>query len=88
LKTQLVIANEGDLEHNVKYVTKLALEAGDNMKKLSITFPSEDMMHIFMDNLFKTFIVNGVPRDNNLDLVLNIPEEGGDNYDQGLDGIK
>jgi hypothetical protein len=82
LKTHIVIANEGDLEHNVKYVTKLALETGDT-KSLSITFPSEDMMHIFMDNLFKTFIINKVPRDNNLDLTLNIP--GDDTNAQEMD---
>ena len=77
MKTQLMITNEGDLEHNVRYVTKLALEEG-GQKKLSITFPSEDMMHIFMDNLFKTFVVNRVPRDNNLDITLNIPGDTND----------
>ena len=76
MKTQLVITNEGDLEHNVKYITQLALEPGDT-KSLTINFPSENMMHIFMDNLFKTFIINRVPRDNNLDITLNIP---GDPY--------
>tara|TARA_R100000008_G_scaffold85600_2_gene75969 strand:- start:544 stop:792 length:249 start_codon:yes stop_codon:yes gene_type:complete len=74
MKTQLMVSNEGDLEHNVNYVTKLALEPGKE-KKLEITFPSHDLMHIFMDNLFKTFIVNRVPRKNNLDLVLNVPKE-------------
>ena len=72
MKTNLIVSNEADLEHNVKYVTKLALEPGDK-KMLSITFSSENMMHIFMSNLFQTFIVNSVPRENNLDLTLNIP---------------
>jgi hypothetical protein len=75
MRTHITVSNEGDLEHNVKYVTKLALEPG-NEKKLSITFPSENLMHIFMDNLFKTFIVNRVPKDNNLDIMLNIPDGG------------
>jgi len=82
LKTQLVITNEGDLEHNVKYITQLALEPGDT-KSLTINFPSENMMHIFMDNLFKTFIINRVPRDNNLDITLNIP--GDPNDDERMD---
>ena len=79
MRTQIMISNEGDLEHNVKYVTRIALEPG-NDKKLVISFPSSDMMHIFMDNLFKTFIVNRVPRNNNLDLVLNIPQESNGDY--------
>jgi hypothetical protein len=78
LKTQLVITNEGDLEHNVKYITQLALEPGDT-KSLTINFPSENMMHIFMDNLFKTFIINRVPTDNNLDITLNIPGDPDNN---------
>lgn len=82
MKTQLVITNEGDLEHNVKYITQLALEPGDT-KSLTINFPSENMMHIFMDNLFKTFIINRVPRDNNLDITLNIP--GDPNDDERMD---
>lgn len=85
MKTQIVITNEGDLEHNVKYVTKLALEPGDT-KSLSINFPSEDMMRIFMDNLFKTFIVNKVPKDNNLDLTLNIPGEANEDTEMDYSG--
>lgn len=85
MRTQLVITNEGDLEHNVKYITKLALEPGDT-KSLSINFPSEDMMHIFMDNLFKTFIVNRVPRNNNLDITLNIPGENHDDTEVDYSG--
>ena len=77
-----MITNEGDLEHNVKYITQLALEPGDT-KSLTINFPSENMMHIFMDNLFKTFIINRVPRDNNLDITLNIP--GDPNDDERMD---
>ena len=45
MKTQIMITNEGDLEHNVRYVTKLALEEG-GQKKLSITFPSEETEYL------------------------------------------
>tara|TARA_R100000458_G_C8272703_1_gene247563 strand:- start:176 stop:400 length:225 start_codon:yes stop_codon:yes gene_type:complete len=72
-KSHIVVSSEGDLETGVEYVTKLALSPGSD-KKLSITFPSKDMMDIFMTNLFTSFIVNRVPKDNSLDIVLNIPE--------------
>lgn len=77
-KTHLIVASEGDLEINLKYVTKLALAPGDK-KTLSISFPSTSMMNIFMSNLFRSFIVNRVPTNNNLDIVLNIPDDGEDN---------
>lgn len=70
--TNHLVFSEGDMEYSVRYITKLALKPGSN-KKANIVFPSEDLMHIFMDNLFHSFIVNSVPRDNNLDLTLNIP---------------
>jgi hypothetical protein len=72
-KTNLIISSEGDLEHNINYITKLALSPGST-KKLGIVFPSAGLMHIFMENLFQSFVVNEVPRDNNLDIVLNIPD--------------
>ena len=73
-KTSLVISSEGDLERNIKYVTELALSPGSE-KKLGIIFPSAGMMHIFMENLFQSFVINRVPRDNNLDITLGIPDD-------------
>jgi len=72
-KTNLIISSEGDLEHSIDYVTKLALSPGES-KKLGIVFPSSGLMHIFMDNLFQSFIINKVPKENNLDIILNVPD--------------
>jgi hypothetical protein len=74
-ETNLVILSEADLELGIDYTTNLALSPGSD-KRLTLTFPSSRLMEIFMENLFLSFTVNQVPRDNNLDLVLNIPEEG------------
>jgi len=73
-KTNLIISSEGDLEYSIDYVTKLALSPGSS-KKLGIAFPSAGLMHIFMENLFQSFVINEVPKDNHLDIILNIPED-------------
>jgi len=73
-KTGLSVFSEPDLEYSVDYVTSLALKPGHS-KKVAITFPSQELMHIFMENLFSSFIINKVPKDNSLDIVLNIPDD-------------
>ena len=73
-RTRYVILSEGDMEYTINRLTKLALEPGEN-KHANIIFPSDGLMCIFMNNLFKSFIVNRVPQQNNLDLILNVPDE-------------
>jgi len=75
--TNHIVFSEGDMEYTVKYITKLALKPGKN-KSASIVFPSDTLMCIFMENLFQSFIINSVPKDNNLDLTLNIPGPTGE----------
>jgi len=82
-KTNHIVLSEGDLEFTVNYITRLALKPG-RYKTANIVFPSEGMMDIFMENLFQSFIVNRVPRENNLDLTLNIPSDEGETNDQGF----
>ncbi len=73
-KSHLVVSNERDMEVGIEYVTDLALLPGER-KSLNISFPSAEMLDIFMSNLFQSFITNQVPRNNSLDLTLNCPKD-------------
>ena len=75
--THLIIENEGDMEHGLEYAFKLAI-TDSNCKKLRISFPSEGMMTIFVRNLFETFLTNGIPANNGLDICLTVPKEKGE----------
>ena len=70
------VASEGDLELYVRYITNLVKPRKNQARRnrnplpihIEIVFSSEDMMHIFMDNLFKNFFQHNVPRNNLLNI--------------------
>jgi len=70
--THLIVGNEGDLEHGIKYATKVALNAGHETE-IEFTFTSKKLMQIFAVNLFDTWVTEQVPQDVNLDLTFNVP---------------
>ena len=73
--SHFIIQCEGDMEHGLDYIVKLAKHKGDD-KSITISFPSEELATIFTNNLFRDFIINKVPRSCGLDLVFQIPEYG------------
>lgn len=72
--THLIIESEGDMEFGLNYTFDLATAEGDN-KSLEISFPSEEFMTLFMNNLLRDFMTNGVSARNGLDLTLRIPTD-------------
>ncbi len=79
MTARFVISSEGDLEHCVKYIIRLVKpvrnanpSAEPFSSHVEISFPSEGLMHIFMDNVFKSFLENNIPRNNGLNLQLTI----------------
>ena len=71
---QIVIGSEGEMEWGLTHTIELAKVKGDN-KKIQINFSSEAMMDIFMNNLMKSFYIEGISSETGLDLTLVIPEE-------------
>ena len=72
--TRLLVDNEHDMEYGITYITKLIKEKG-NTPQVEITFPSELLANMFVENLLNNFRDNEVPRDIQLDLKLCLPEE-------------
>jgi hypothetical protein len=79
MTARFVISSEGDLEHYVKYLTELVKPAKNAKQSadpfpthVEASFPSEALMHIFMDNLFKSFLKNNIPRNRGLNIQLRI----------------
>tara|TARA_R110002051_G_scaffold47441_1_gene93880 strand:+ start:77 stop:307 length:231 start_codon:yes stop_codon:yes gene_type:complete len=70
----LFVENEGDMELGLEYTISLAV-GKSSAKTVDITFSSEGMMSIFMNNLFREFYLQGVPPDNGLNLLLHVPED-------------
>ena len=73
--SHLIILNEADLEHGLEYTVKLAKSSPIPTKTLDISFPSQGLMNIFMNNLFKEFVVEGIPPTCGVDLTLHCPED-------------
>jgi len=73
--SHLVIENEADMEHGLKYTCKLAKSSPIPEKNLDITFPSEGLMAIFMMNLFKEFVIKKIPANCGINLTLHVPEK-------------
>ena len=70
--THLFVDNEGDLEMGIKMAAQMAITS-KNAITLELSFPSVELMKIFSNNLFRTFINSQVPQDNNLELIFNVP---------------
>ena len=72
--THFIIDSEHDMEVNITYLTELAKTRGG--AKIEITFPSQFMMHTFMDNLLDNFDKEEIPKDVDLNISIYVP--GGD----------
>ena len=67
------------MEFGIKLAVALAV-TDKHFKSLEMTFPSEGMMKIFLNNLYSEFIVNSVPLSHGLEIKLNIPTD--DEFDE------
>ena len=72
--THLIVDNEGEIEISIDMAVELARTAKAPIT-LELSFPSVGLMKIFANNLCNSFVAKEVPTDNQLELILNIPEE-------------
>lgn len=72
--THLIVDNEGEIEIGIDMAVELARNARAPIT-LELSFPSVGLMKIFANNLCTSFVKQKIPQDNQLDLILNIPEE-------------
>jgi hypothetical protein len=67
-----IVDNEGDMDRTLSYAVEVARNGAT--KNIDVTFSSDGMMVIFMDNLVKEFILNKIPKNNGLHLNMSVPE--------------
>jgi hypothetical protein len=72
--THLIVDNEGEIEISIDMAVELARNAKAPIT-LELSFPSVGLMKIFANNLCNSFVKQKIPQDNQLELILNIPEE-------------
>ena len=72
--THLIVDNEGEIEISIDMAVELARNARAPIT-LELSFPSVGLMKIFANNLCNSFVKQKIPQDNQLELILNIPEE-------------
>ena len=72
--TPLIVDNEGEIEISIDMAVELARNARAPIT-LELSFPSVGLMKIFANNLCNSFVKQKIPLDNQLELILNIPEE-------------
>jgi hypothetical protein len=79
----VIVANESDMEFGIDLAYEVAISSIGE-KELEFSFPSEGLMHIFLNNLYSEFITHSVPLSHGLDLKLNVPtdDEYGDEIEQ------
>tara|TARA_Y100000004_G_C8931452_1_gene420144 strand:- start:600 stop:833 length:234 start_codon:yes stop_codon:yes gene_type:complete len=72
--THLIVDSEGEIELGIGLAVDLA-QTCDEPIELELTFPSVGLMKIFSTNLVNSFIINKVSKNNNLQLIFNVPDE-------------
>ena len=68
------VENEGDMEFGLEYAYEVAKQKGIP-KEVNMVFPSMGLADIFLENLFTKFMVNEIPWNHGLHLVVHIPED-------------
>jgi hypothetical protein len=80
--THLIISNESDMEEGLRYTCKLACSENEPTKNLDLSFPSEGLMAIFMNNLFAEFLYNKISPRCGLNMTIHVPGEEGRGHDE------
>tara|TARA_R100000742_G_C4276516_1_gene97655 strand:- start:1524 stop:1751 length:228 start_codon:yes stop_codon:yes gene_type:complete len=72
---QIGIESEADMDFAIQHTVKVAKSDKLVTKSLTVSFNSEGMMDIFMNNLFTVFEKENIPDDSGLHLHLILPED-------------
>ena len=85
-----IIDSEHDMERAIKYTIQLTQEV-QGAKRVTFSFPSDQLSDIFLTNLALSFVQAGIPLQNDLEVDILVPgdtdlfDDTGD--DDGLDSV-
>lgn len=80
--TCIIVSSEHDMEEAIKYTVHLTKNIRGR-KRLGLSFSSNALSHIFLNNLAVTFVQEGLSLRQNLELDIFIPPDNGLEIDDG-----
>ena len=74
MTSSFIVQSEHDMDRVISDAIQMSKDIQD-IKKMRISFPSDQLADIFLENLMGKFIEAGIPFENNLEVTIVLPKD-------------
>ena len=74
MTSSFIVQSEHDMDRVILDAIQMSKDIQD-IKKMRISFPSDQLADIFLENLMGKFIEAGIPFENNLEVTIVLPKD-------------
>tara|TARA_E500000178_G_C16405907_1_gene480808 strand:+ start:141 stop:380 length:240 start_codon:yes stop_codon:yes gene_type:complete len=74
MTSSFIVQSEHDMDRVISDAIQMSKDIQDT-KKMRISFPSDQLADIFLENLMGKFIEAGIPFENNLEVTIVLPKD-------------
>tara|TARA_Y100000592_G_C5411808_1_gene288479 strand:- start:743 stop:982 length:240 start_codon:yes stop_codon:yes gene_type:complete len=74
MTSSFIVQSEHDMDRVISDAIQMSKDIQD-IKKMRISFPTDQLAEIFLENLAGKFIEAGIPFENNLEVTIVLPKD-------------
>tara|TARA_R100001082_G_C4323284_1_gene142132 strand:+ start:185 stop:424 length:240 start_codon:yes stop_codon:yes gene_type:complete len=74
MTSSFIVQSEHDMDRVISDAIQMSKDIQD-IKKMRISFPTDQLAEIFLENLAGKFIEAGIPFENNLEVTIVLPND-------------
>ena len=74
MTSSFIVQSEHDMDRVISDAIQMSKDIQD-IKKMRISFPTDQLSEIFLENLAGKFIEAGIPFENNLEVTIVLPKD-------------
>ena len=74
MTSSFIVQSEHDMDRVISDAIQMSKDIQD-IKKMRISFPTDQLAEIFLENLAGIFIEAGIPFENNLEVTIVLPKD-------------
>ena len=74
MSSSFIVQSEHDMDRVISDAIQMSKDIQD-IKKMRISFPTDQLAEIFLENLAGKFIEAGIPFENNLEVTIVLPKD-------------
>ena len=74
MTSSFIVQSEHDMDRVISDAIQMSKDIQD-IKKMRISFPTDQLAEIFLENLARKFIEAGIPFENNLEVTIVLPKD-------------